>query len=501
MNYDEIDKIRGCWTGKCLGGVAGMPYEGVPEPPNLTEDGIVLNNVPNDDLEMQLVWMTALEKHGLAMREKEFGETWLEHIPHGCDEYCVAERNLRRGIFPPASGWKDNFFVDGMGATIRSEIWALLLADRPDAVAFFAGQDAQVDHWGDGVWGEIFLAVAEALAFASGKVEESLRRTLGMISPDCKIHRALARVFQLYDSHFSLAEARNDLMLTIQRSDNFSDCVMNITFIVFALLWGKGDFIRTILLAVNFGRDTDCTGASCGAFLGIAFGLKVFPEKWLSAVEEHLALSDYVREIPGIPTTMTELVEKTVALRQQFRHQMPDEPYPQYVPYSPEKTLPSQDSSRWLILKNCQTAEDIEVALRQSGTLPEELQNAVIDFPGLILNLSEYAGNACTLDLFTFLTVTEENTTPPEDIVICVAADVGLTFWMDGHRLLNHHSRRKMIPAFHRTEGGASFACPLHNGEKHLLHLRLYSCLPPLQACVMFGNVFNDHLEGFKLSL
>lgn len=175
MSLDLRERISGCWAGKCLGGAIGMPFEGVPYRPNLTPESIRLRqDVPNDDLEMQLIWLTGLRERGLDLDAAAFGDLWRRHIPAGCDEYSIAIRNLRHGVNPPVSGWLDNCFADGMGATIRSEIWAAVFAGRPDAAMHFAELDASVDHWGDGVWGEIFMAAAECRAFTTGELIPSL---------------------------------------------------------------------------------------------------------------------------------------------------------------------------------------------------------------------------------------------------------------------------------------------------------------------------------------
>ena len=84
------DKIYACWAGKCLAGAIGMPFEGVPYRPNLTPGNIVVQDVPNDDLEMQLIWLTALKEHGVALDDARMGQIWKDHIPAGCDEYSVA---------------------------------------------------------------------------------------------------------------------------------------------------------------------------------------------------------------------------------------------------------------------------------------------------------------------------------------------------------------------------------------------------------------------------
>ena len=87
------DKVRGTWFGKCLAGAIGMPFEGVPYTVDLKEDDICLTDVPNDDLELQLVWMDLLKRKGCAMQYEDLAELWLNKICHGCDEYSIAKKD------------------------------------------------------------------------------------------------------------------------------------------------------------------------------------------------------------------------------------------------------------------------------------------------------------------------------------------------------------------------------------------------------------------------
>ena len=61
------DKILGCWTGKNIGGTLGAPFEGKKETHDLTFYAQELNGnpAPNDDLDLQLAWLLAVEEHGL----------------------------------------------------------------------------------------------------------------------------------------------------------------------------------------------------------------------------------------------------------------------------------------------------------------------------------------------------------------------------------------------------------------------------------------------------
>ncbi len=496
---DYRDKVYGCWAGKCLGGAIGMPFEGVPYQPELRTENINVQDVPNDDLELQLVWLTLLERHGLNLTSNHLAACWLEHIKHGCDEYSIAIRNLRRGIMPPVSGQYDNFFHDGMGCAIRSEIWAAAFPGRPDAAGYFAAIDAVVDHWGDGVWAEVFLAMAESQLFITGNIAGSLEFAMAQLPNDSRLHQLLAIVFELHGQGLD-AEAAKAIILRRLYHHNFADCVMNLGFIAFALLWGEYDFIKTVLLTINCGRDTDCTAATCGAFLGIAGGSKAIPADLHSRMSPELKLSETISKIPGLPKTLPELIDRTVALQARFANEMQASAYPKYCPSEP--VSPAKfDKAQWLILD--ESKHDIAAIKEQmlnSGDCPEELKQYVVTSYGLHLDLSAYADSANMLNLFTFLEV-EHPDAERDEIIVSATADVGMTLWFDHVRMLNHHSRQLALPSFHRAEGGAAFHYPLQHGDRKLVHIKLYSCVAPLCCNLMFGNRFNDHLDGFNLSI
>ncbi|MEG1276351.1 MAG: ADP-ribosylglycohydrolase family protein, partial [Ruthenibacterium sp.] len=60
-----LDKVHGGWFGKCLGGAAGAPVEGFKcliETRHYTET--LRTDLPNDDLDLQLLWLEVLQEKG-----------------------------------------------------------------------------------------------------------------------------------------------------------------------------------------------------------------------------------------------------------------------------------------------------------------------------------------------------------------------------------------------------------------------------------------------------
>ena len=76
-----------------------------------------------------------------------------------------------------------------------------------------------------------------------------------------------------------------------------------------SLLYGRGDFGRTICMAVETGFDTDCNGATVGSILGMAYGAGCIPEYWSAPFHDTLQTSIF-----GVGTvSISDCAEKTLA--------------------------------------------------------------------------------------------------------------------------------------------------------------------------------------------
>ncbi len=295
-------KVLGCWLGKAVGGTLGAPVEGHPGPLKLSfYDPVPTTMVPNDDLDLQVVWACALDKLPKPVVNRHvFEQCWLDHVGFPWDEYAVAIRNLKNGIHAPFSGSYDNWFVDGMGCAIRSEMWACLAPGNPELAAKLAYEDACVDHAGDGMWAEMFLAAMESAAFCENDVRKIIEVGKSQIPADCKLRIGIEDAIRWYDEKADF-DFLFDKIMAKYKSDNFTDVKVNFPIMVAGLLLGKGDFSKSICYAVNFGEDTDCTGATVGALLGI-MNPDGIDEKWLKPIGRSMVLSPGITGVTPPPT-------------------------------------------------------------------------------------------------------------------------------------------------------------------------------------------------------
>jgi ADP-ribosylglycohydrolase len=313
------DKVLGCWHGKNIGGTLGGPLEekfgrdelfNVDWYPELPEGGI-----PNDDIELQLLWLQAIQEKGPGLTARQLADYWLDCVRYNFDEYGLSKANLVRGLAPPVSGWHNNWFRDCMGSPIRSEIWACLAPGTPEIAARYAFEDAICDHGGgESVYGEIFNAVMQSCAFIEPDREKLIEVGLSAIPPQTKTSRAIARALEFYGAGVDWVEARNRIKTEFFVSlAQYSP--INMGFQTIGFLYGK-DFADAICKAVNCGWDTDCTGATVGATLGIILGARQLPPKWVEPLRDNISTNlsnGGIRNLRA-PTDINILTDQVCAL-------------------------------------------------------------------------------------------------------------------------------------------------------------------------------------------
>lgn len=316
-NAQLYDKILACWIGKNIGGTIGSPVEGRMEILHFTGLPDVSDGpLPNDDLDLQLVNLHALEQRGVRVTTRELSEEWAEHVRFPFDEYGYALANMRRGLAAPLSGFYNNPFTNCMGSPIRSELWAVLFPGDPERAVRYAAQDAAVDHaGGEGMYGEMLFAALESMAFEETDPVSLIRRALAFVPRDSRVGSAVRDTLSWFESGVSYEYVR-EMILSGYGNRNFTDAPQNIAFTLVGLLYGA-DFIDGMLKTVNLGYDTDCTCATFGSIYGILHGTAGIPENWRSRVGEDIKIS---REIDGIayPHTLTDLTERTLSVKRRM---------------------------------------------------------------------------------------------------------------------------------------------------------------------------------------
>ncbi len=314
------DKVNACWIGKNIGGTMGTPYEGTREMLDIhgfvTKPGEVL---PNDDLDLQMVWLYALEKEGpYHITASLLGEFWLSFITPHWNEYGLGKINMRRGLAAPMSGDYENNWKDSNGAWIRTEIWACVTPGAPEAAARYAMEDAKVDHGaGEGTIAAAFVGAMQSAAFVLPDVRSCIEVALSVIPEYSRVAQSVRFVLEAYDQGMDPKTARNAIQkMNADIGDGWFEAPSNVAYTVLGLVYGKGDFKRSMILAINCGDDTDCTGATVGATMGILGGMAAIPTDWKEYLGDDIVTISIARGDRGrsLPNSCTELTSRVVRL-------------------------------------------------------------------------------------------------------------------------------------------------------------------------------------------
>ncbi len=290
------EKVLGGWIGKSLGGIVGAPVECHKVLGNFTSSDCWPDTLyPNDDLDIQVVWLELLEEYGSRVTSKEMADIWQERCWYNFSEYGFFLYNRQRGIEPPLSGKFNNWFCkECMGCPIRSEIWGMFGACNPLLAAKMARYDGELDHTGVSVEAERFFAAAEAEAFCAKDLNECLQAGLSVLSSGSSLRAIYDEVQELYAKYQSLEGVHLPLMRRFGHRD-YSKVEINFAFTLLSLLVGGGDMKETIVAAINCGWDSDCTAATAGSLLGILHGAQACPKDWVEKMGERLDCDVNVR--------------------------------------------------------------------------------------------------------------------------------------------------------------------------------------------------------------
>jgi ADP-ribosylglycohydrolase len=407
---------------------------------------------PNDDPELQLVWLHLVETAGATLTQADFAKAWLNHIHYMWDEYGRTRWNLRRGVPVENVGTFENSFPDGMGSPIRSEIWACLFPGDPDSAAHYAAMDASLDHGTEGIAGEVLFAAMQSAVAAGKNIEEAIALALTYIPGGCETARAIEFILQCHHDGIAEWDCWKEL-LARHGSENFTYAPLNVALTIWALWYGGGNFETSILLAANGGYDTDCTAATVGATLGFIVGAEGIPARWSEPIGEGVFVGSGILGFPA-PKTLTELTERTAALIGKLEPKAWDGSiWKQSLPTVDLANLPGT-----VFLTPADGGTPVAWA---NGELPTEVK---------------LAGGA---RWFWHVPADEPRK------IICLARE-GARLFVDGQQVIECPSGLPYVPATHRSAEGSYIGISPGVGA-HDVRLELNSCDPRQDASVILA--------------
>ena len=310
ISREELqDKIKGGWAGQTIGVVYGAPvefkYQGslIDEYQNIPwREGYVKywwDKKPGlfDDVYTDLNFVSVFEKFGLDVPADSIAHHWANTEYHLAHANQASRYNILNGLMPPASGnWKNNPHADDLDFQIESDFIGLMTPGMVNSATEVADRVGHIMNSGDGWYGGVYVSALYSIAFVSDDPVYIVEKSIKTIPEGTKFHDCITDVIRWHKQFpgdwkatwFELQKKWNkDVGCPKGVFLSFNiDAKINSAYVTIALLYGKGDFTKSIDIAARCGQDADCNPATVGGVLGVMSGYSKIPEFWLNPLRE-----------------------------------------------------------------------------------------------------------------------------------------------------------------------------------------------------------------------
>ena len=303
------DKIKGGWAGQTIGCTYGGPTEfrycGTmiqDYTPIVWPDGYIrwwYENTPGlyDDVYMDLTFVEVFDRLGIDAPADSLASAFANAGYVLWHANQAARYNILQGIRPPESGhWLNNPHADDLDFQIEADFAGLMSPGMPNASSAICDRVGHIMTYGDGWYGGVYVAAMYALAFVSDDIEFIVEEALKVIPSQSRYYQCMRDVIDWHrqypdDWKRTWFECEKKWSSDIGCPDGVFvpfniDATINSAYILIGLLYGEGDFSRTLDIATRCGQDSDCNPASAAGILGTMIGYNAIPERWMRNLRE-----------------------------------------------------------------------------------------------------------------------------------------------------------------------------------------------------------------------
>jgi hypothetical protein len=310
INKDKLkDKIKGGWAGQTIGVTYGAPVEFRFQGTMINDyqklqwyDGLLKKSMVEgpgiyDDLYMDITFVEVFDKEGLDAPVESHARAIANAGYMLWHANQAARYNILHGIAPPQSGyWTNNPHADCIDYQIESDFAGLMSPAMPNTASEISDKIGHIMNYGDGWYGGVYVGAMYALAFTSSDINYVVNEALKAIPQNTKYFKCISDVIRWHKKY------PNDWKATwfeIQKkwTDDIGcpggvyspfniDATVNSAYVVLGLLYGGGDYTKTLEISARAGQDADCNPSTAGGILGAMVGYDAIPAYWKMGLKE-----------------------------------------------------------------------------------------------------------------------------------------------------------------------------------------------------------------------
>lgn len=279
--------MYGGWVGMLIGGLEGLPHEFKykehprPELPELTFLPNGARSDDDNDFEWTHLWFME-KKASLKIPYAEIVEIWKANMNQGI---WVANKRARelmdKGLLPPQTSQVNHnpYAWYNLAGQFCVESYGMLAPGMPQTAADLGLHYARISVSQEPLQATQFWTSLISLSFVypEESIETSLRRALPAVDPRSAMHQVVEEAIAAWKesaADWKAARQRFQQKWHNQLGWNYNSTPLNGAAVCLALLYGQGDFYRTLQYAMALGWDADCNAATAGAVMGVRWGFR-----------------------------------------------------------------------------------------------------------------------------------------------------------------------------------------------------------------------------------
>ncbi|XOV84883.1 MAG: ADP-ribosylglycohydrolase family protein [bacterium] len=304
------DRLRGFWLGSSIANWTGLPTENTrAEPPFFNDNDwqtqigregeivdYVLANDPwgaDDDTDIEYVYLKALEKNDTyLLTGEQIAAAWRTHIglPLLWVSNLAALGQMQNGAVPPATSLPENNPMwDMIDAQLTTEIFGAMAPARPDVALQMSHLPIRTTAYLHSQWAAEFYVIMHSLVALADPGLSRKEQVFRMAQEARKRVPNWSYIADMYDFVKAQYESNPDKdnweetrdrvyqRYQVQGAAGYEykypwDAGINFAASIVSLLYGEGNYKKTIRIGTLAGWDADNPTATWGGLLGLLYG-------------------------------------------------------------------------------------------------------------------------------------------------------------------------------------------------------------------------------------
>jgi hypothetical protein len=187
---------------------------------------------------------------------------------------------MDEGVIPPATGdpARNSYASFNLSGQFCVEAYGMIAPGMPEMAGQIGLHYAQISVRGEPLQAtRYWTALISQTIFSEEPISKQIVGALQAVDPSSAMAEVVRDAIKAHDDNptdWKAARKAIHEKWFVERKWNTNSTPLNGGAVVLALLYGDGDFYKTLQYAMALGYDADCNAATAGAVIGYRIGFK-----------------------------------------------------------------------------------------------------------------------------------------------------------------------------------------------------------------------------------